>query len=250
MSTRIGVMLTNIARAMRTLRLARGWSQAALGARAGVSRELVSRLERDDVAGVTLGSVDRIATALGASLRATLSWHGAELDRLMDARHAALQAAVSKLLTELGWVVRVEVSFNHFGDRGRVDILALHPRVRVVLVIEIKSALGDLQETVGRLDVKTRLGRQLAREVGWTDVAAIVPALVILDTRPSRKVVSAYGALFARLSVRGRSAVAWVRRPQLPAPDGLLWFANGTDSHQVTVTRGKRASKRPNSRGV
>lgn len=244
------MVITNIARAVRTLRLARGGSQATLGARAGVSRELVSRLERDDVAGMTLGNVDRVATALGASLRATFSWRGAKLDRLMDARHAALQHAVSNLLTELGWVVRVEVSFNHFGDRGRVDILAFHPGVRVVLVVEIKSALGDIQETIGRLDVKTRLGRQLARNVGWTGVAAVVPALVILDARPSRKVVSAYPALFARLSVRGRTAVAWLRRPLTPEPDGLLWFANGTDSRQVSVMRGHQASGRRNSRRV
>lgn len=47
------------------------------------------------------------------------------------------------------------------------------------MIVEIKSALGDLQETLGRLDVKVRLGRQLAHDLGWTDVRVVIPALAL-----------------------------------------------------------------------
>lgn len=241
-------MYTNVQRAVRFLRLRRGWPQRVLGDRAGVSRELVSRVERGDLAGVTVGSIDRVATAIGASVHLQVRWQGEQLDRLLDAAHAAIQQAVAQFLTMLGWTVRVEVSFNHYGDRGRVDVLAFHPTLRVLLVVEIKSALGDLQETVGRLDVKVRVGPVIARDLGWDGVVAIIPALVIGDSRLARRTIVSHAALFERYRLRGRAAVAWLRRPVAPMPSGLLWFANGPDSHQATISRGRRAPKRPYSR--
>jgi hypothetical protein len=165
---------------------------------------------------------------------------GAELDRLIDAGHAQLQDAVAAALTELGWLVRVEVSFTHFGDRGRADVVAFHPVTRILLVVEVKTALGNLQETLGRLDVKVRVAGTIAAECGWTDVAAAVPVLVVTDTRAARRVVAAHASLFARYRLRGRQALAWVRRPGLPPPTGLLWFAKRPDSHGLTVTLRRR----------
>jgi hypothetical protein len=212
-----------------------------------VSRELVSRLERGQLRGVTIESLDRIAMALGASVQVQLRWRGEGLDRLMDAAHAAMQDATASLLTELGWSVRVEVSFNHYGDRGRVDILAFHVATRLLLIVELKSALSDLQETLGRLNVKVRLGRALARDLGWTDVGGVVPALVIGDPRRSRQTVAAHPALFDRFELRGRAALAWLRRPRSPHPSGVLWFAKIPNSRHMTVKRVHRVRKVPNA---
>jgi hypothetical protein len=121
-----------------------------------------------------------------------------------------------------------------------VDLLAFHPDVGVVLVIEAKGSIGDLQDALGRLDVKLRLGRSLADASGWAGVRAIVPAFVFADTRSVRRTIALHAAIFARFTLRGRSARAWVRRPSLPAPSGLLWFVNVPDSRGVSVTRGKR----------
>jgi transcriptional regulator with XRE-family HTH domain len=242
-------MHTNISRSVRFMRLRKGWPQRVLGRIAGVSREMVSRVERGDVSGMTLGSIEQVAQALGASVSLQLRWHGEQLDRLMDAAHAAIQQSVAELLTGLGWIVRVEVSFNRYGERGRVDIVAFHPALRILLIIEVKSALGDLQETLGRLDVKVRLARQIARDLDWTDVAAVIPVLVIGDSRVARRTVAAHAALFARFSLRGRLALAWLRQPT-SAPPGLLWFANRPDSHQATIQRGPRAPRRPDSQAA
>ena len=241
-------MFSNVERAVRFLRLRKGWPQRILGGRAHVSREMISRLERGDLSGMTFGSVDNVANALGATLHVQLRWQGEQLDRLMDAAHAAIQQSVVDLLTGMGWVVRVEVSFNHYGDRGRVDILAFHPRFRILLVVEVKSALGDLQDTLGRLDVKVRLGRQMARELGWNYVTTIIPALVLGDSRLARRTIVTHDALFARYDVRGRGALAWLRRPDQTTPTGLLWFSGRSDSHQATNRRGQRAPKGPNAR--
>lgn len=237
-------MWTNFPRAIRFLRTRKGWLQADLGMRAGVSRQLISRVERGEIAGMTLGSLDRLASALDASVQLQLRWHGEQLDRLMDAAHAASQQAIAALLATLDWDVRVEVSFNHFGERGRIDLLAWHAGLRILLVIEVKSALGDIQETLGRLDVKTRLGRPIATELEWMDIAAVVPVLVIGDSRLARGTVAGHHTLFARYALRGRQAVAWVRHPCEPIPSGLLWFTNRPDSRHTTTRRRRGVPER------
>jgi transcriptional regulator with XRE-family HTH domain len=237
-------MWTNLDRGVRALRLRRGWTQEELGRRAALSRDVVSRLERGQLSGLTLGTIDRVVRALEASVQFTLRWHGEQLDRLLDAAHAALQQAVALLLTGLRWQVRVEVSFNHFGERGRIDLLAYDAARRILLVVEIKSAIGDLQETLGRLDIKVRVAMQVARDLGWTDVSAVLPVLVIAHSRRARRVVADHDQLFIRFDVRGRTALAWLRRPSKSTPTGLLWFANGSDSSNLRVTRDRRAPKR------
>jgi hypothetical protein len=187
-------------------------------------------MERDELSGATFGAVERVVSPLGAYVQMQLVWQGERLDRLLDADHAALQEAVVRLLEAAGWLVRVEVSFNHFGDRGRYDVLAFYPRLRVLLVVEIKTAVGDVQETLGRLDLKVRLARQVAGELGW-EASPVVPALILLDHRTPRRHVQQHAALFRRFAVRGRTARAWLRRPR-PDDSGLLLFMKLPNSQQ------------------
>jgi transcriptional regulator with XRE-family HTH domain len=241
-------MWTNLERAVHVLRLRRGWTQEELGRRAALSRDVVSRLERGQLSGLTVGTIDRVVRALEASVQLTLRWHGEQLDRLLDEAHAALQQAVAVLLAGLGWQLRVEVSFNHYGERGRIDLLAYHAARRVLLVVEIKSAIGDLQETLGRLDIKVRIAMNVARDLGWTDVTAVLPVLVIADSRRARRIIAGHDLLFSRFDVRGRSAVAWLRKPLQSTPTGLLWFANGLNSSDLRVTRDRRARRHTKAR--
>lgn len=218
-------MRTNVPRAICHLRRDRGWTQEQLGHRAGISRAAVSRIERGLVTATTVGTLDAVIRALGAALSVQVQWHGERLDRLMDAAHAELQERVAQLLASAGWIVHVEVSFNRYGDRGRIDVFAVHPALRIALVIEIKTGIGDIQETVGRLDVKARVARTVARDLGIGELAAVVPALVLANSRPTRAVVARHAAIFERFSLRGRAARSWIRHPSGTLPRGLLWFA-------------------------
>jgi len=200
----------------------------------------VSRIERGALGGVPVGVIERLADALDASVEVTVRWQGEQLDRLIDAGHAGLEEHTAALLASNGWLVRSEVSFNHYGDRGRVDVLAFHPSARTLIVVEVKTAIGDLQEMLGRIDIKARLGMTLAQAAGWDLPQAVVPAIVIADRRAARRTVSEHQALFTRYALRGRAALAWIRHPRRPAPPGLLWFANLPNSHGASVTRGRR----------
>lgn len=197
---------------------------------------------------MSIRSLTRVVEALDASADLVVRWHGEQLDRLIDADHARIVQKIVSLLESLGWETRVEVSFNHYGDRGRVDVLATHRRSRTLLVGEAKSAIGDTQDTVGRLDVKVRLGPMLASSVGWEEPARVAPALVIADSRQARRVVGEHDGVFRRFDVRGRAALAWLRRPESAVPNGVLWFANlpnarGAGAKQrVRVPKGRRPS--------
>jgi hypothetical protein len=125
---------------------------------------------------------------------------------------------------------------NHYGDRGRIDVLGWHAATRALAVVEIKPSLGDAQETLGRLDVKARLGRMIGGELGW-DVRVVVPVLVLSEGTTQRRHVAQHAALFRRYSPRGRDALSWLRRPIDSAPPGLLVFLDSPDSHTGSARR-------------
>lgn len=88
------------------------------------------------------------------------------------------------------------MSFNQYGERGRYDLLAFHPATGIVLVVEIKTAVGDVQATLGILDVKVRLALDIARQHGWSEPRIAIPALVIADERQQHRVLHQHAALF------------------------------------------------------
>ena len=229
-----GVNAERLGRLARMLRVRQRLTQVALATRAGVSRRAVSLLETGRAAVLRLREVEAIVLALGGRLDMRLLWNGPELDRMLDEAHAALGASVKRRLERWGWLVRVEVSYSRYGERGRIDLLAFHPAARVLLVIELKSELVDVQALLGSLDVKVRLAPGIVERFGWSP-RAVVPAIVFLEHSATRKRLARIDTLFDRFDVRGKAALSWLRRPTEAAPHGLLWFA--------------RAKQRPGSRG-
>lgn len=217
-------------------------TQVELAQRAGVSRGVIQRIEHGNWTSIQVGRLDRVASALGARLQILLTWNGEQLDRLVDAGHAELQNAFAQLLIAAGWLVAVEVSFNHYGERGRYDILAYHPASGILLVIEVKTGIGDVQATLGTLDVKVRLARDVATTQGWSQVSAVVPVLVLADERQQHRLVAAHAALFSRFGLRGRSGRAWLKAPTL-GPTGLLTYLRLTNARMVSVRKASRGQR-------
>jgi transcriptional regulator with XRE-family HTH domain len=225
------VNVERLGRLARMLRVRQRLTQVALASRAGVGRRALSLLENGRAHALRLREVEAIIAALGGRVDVRLLWNGPELDRMLDEAHAALGASVKRRLERWGWLVRVEVSYSHFGERGRIDLLAFHPAARVVLVIELKSGLVDVQSLLGSLDVKARLGARIAERFGWSP-RAVVPAVVFLEDRTTRNRLTRVDPLFARFDLRGRHAISWLRRPADAAPSGLLWFTDAGGSRR------------------
>ena len=103
-------------RALRALRLGRGWRQEDLAAAAGVSQSVASRAERGHLATMPVETVRALSAALDAGCSLTPWWCSGQLDRLLDEDHAALAARAAEYLQRHGWAVNVEVSFAVYGD--------------------------------------------------------------------------------------------------------------------------------------
>lgn len=183
-------------------------------------------------------AVRRIGAALDLRLDWDAGYRGTELQRMRDADHARLSEWLVRRLEALGWTTAVERSFNHYGERGRIDILAYHPSTRTLLVIEVKTIIVEVQHLIGGLDVKQRVASGVARSLGWRP-AAIVPMLVLRESTTNRRRLAAHERLLARLALRGKQAVSWLRRPS-GSPDGTLLFVKLPDRSGADVRRAGR----------
>lgn len=197
-----------LGRSLRALRRRRGLTQAQLGAAAGFSREVVSRLERGDAGSIRIDMLVGAAAVLGARVDVHLRWQGDRLDRLLDAAHAALVGRAVEVLASAGWEARVEVTFSRYGERGSIDVLARH---------EPTATVPDLQGMLASLDRKARLAAWVVDQLDWGDVATVGRVLVLSDRRTSyRRLAEHRSILTAALPDRGWSVRRWIRSPGAP----------------------------------
>jgi transcriptional regulator with XRE-family HTH domain len=232
-----------VGRTIRVLRQRRGWRQADLGARCRLSRSAVSDIERGRVDRYTIASVRRLLRAIDADGELAVRWGApGDLDRLLDRDHALLVRAWAELHQRHGWEIWPEASYSVFGERGRIDLLALHRPTGVLEVAEMKTGVWDVQDTLGRLDAKVRLARGVARERGWV-ASHVVGALVVADGRTARRRIAEHAVLFGTYDLRGRAARAFVRRPRSSA-HGLLAFISLPDSKHGRLRRAGQRSVR------
>jgi hypothetical protein len=195
-----------------------------------------------------LATIRDCLSVVEVRLQLTPMWRGSQLDRLLDEGHASLAAAWKERLESWGWLVRAEVSYSRYGERGRIDLLGWLPRARALVVIEVKTEIVDIQELLGGIDTKARVAPHVARSVGWEQPEMVVPALIASDTSANRSRVRRVGTLFSGFGMRGRVASSWLRRPGRAAPSGLLIFsdlrpANGGRAKSVGAHRIRRPAR-------
>lgn len=96
-------------RMVRALRQRLGWRQVDLATRTGVSRSVLSRIERGELGRIAWADLVMVAQAVGARLEFDLRWQGEGIDRLIDEHHASTVDVVVGLLERCGWQTDVEV---------------------------------------------------------------------------------------------------------------------------------------------
>jgi transcriptional regulator with XRE-family HTH domain len=204
-----------IGRALRVLRQRRGLRQSEVAAAAGVPQPTISAIECGRLAGLPIATIRRVFAAVDAGFEGAVMWRGAGLDRLLDARHAALVGASVHRLAELGWETHVEASYSVYGERGSIDVLGGLMLVRAVLVEEVKSELANVEETIRKLDEKVRLVRkEIALDrFGW-EPAFVGRLLVLPDSTTARqRVASLEPVLRVAFPDRGSAVRHWLREP-------------------------------------
>ena len=173
--------------ALRQIRLERGLTQDEVGHGSGTSRFIVGRIEAGQLGGIGFGKVRAVASALDVQVDLGLRWHGGDLGRLLNARHAAFHEAMAARLSEAaGWVSEPEVSFSIQGERGVIDILAWHATSRSLLVIELKTEIVDINDLMTTVDRRRRLAPRMAGERGWHPTSVSV-WVAVADSRTNRR---------------------------------------------------------------
>lgn len=236
---------------MRVIRIRLGWRQLDLATAANVSRSFVSDVERGLIGHGDLLRLERLCVAVGADLDVRVRWRGEGVDRLLDESHADLVERTVELLHALDWATAVEVTFNEYGDRGSVDVLAWHSASRSLLVVEVKSVMADAQATLMPLDRKVRLGAKLAGSRGW-EPASVSRLLVVWDGTTNRTRVERLGSTFrSAFPLRGRAIASWLRRPGgivsglLFLPDSARGGIRRRATGRLRVNRPRKSPRRP-----
>ena len=234
-------------RLIATVRVHLALRQADVGELAGVSQKVVSLLERGRFEDVSVRNQRGVCTALGIDSELELRWRAGLGDRLIDRVHASVVERVTAVLVGDGWEVLPEFTFNVFGERGSVDILAWHPVHRALLIVEVKSRIQDVQAMLLSMSRKVRLvPGVVARERGW-DRRALGIIVAMPDSHANRSVVAAHPTTFdASFPARTLACRAWIRAP---AGDlsGLLFLPRMPSPTLIAGTPGRvrRAHARP-----
>ena len=240
-----------VGRILRALRHRLALTQRQLGARAGVSQQAVSLIERGHSSKLSGDTLRRVFAAVDARWEPTVSWRGGALDRLLDEAHARLVAQVVERLRGSGWDVIVEATYSEYGERGSIDVLGSRRDGLAALVVEVKSDLTVIEATVRKADQKERIVRESlgSKRLGFRPV--IVGKLLVLPATDTarRRVRASAAVLDVAFPARGSAVRAWLRQPTTLL-SGLLFVAN-TNGRSATGKRGgsnRVRTPRPRSR--
>src|SRR5262245_29589110 len=227
-----------VGRLLRTVRQRSNLRQVDLAAMCGVHQGVISDLELGRLEQVGLATARRVGDRLDVRLTVTAHWQGGEADRLLDRAHASIVEHVVGFLRAANWQVIPEFTFNVFGDRGSVDILAWHPVERILLIVEVKSTLTDLQAMLASMSTKVRVVPGAVRDSqGWQPQRVAV-VLVAPGTHGNRAVVNRHAATFdVSLPARSHAVRSWIRQPKGSLAG--IWFVSRR-SLPAVATAGSR----------
>jgi hypothetical protein len=154
-----------------------------------------------------------------------------------------MHESVAEVFSPLaGWLFASEVSFSVYGERGVIDILAFHVPTRSLLVIELKTAIVDVNELLGGMDRKRRLAAAIAAQRGW-DAASINCWLIVDRGRTNQRRLHAHRHLLRQnFPDGGRRAIAWLQHPEGTLAAVSTWpYARRDDMPPASRQRVRRA---------
>jgi transcriptional regulator with XRE-family HTH domain len=219
--------------ALRDARRSTGRTQAQVAIRAGVSQQLISRLELGRGQDASLETWACVAAAVGEQLVGFLEWApGATPPR--DIEHLRRQSALIAAASAGGWTAHPELAIDPGAIRSRsIDVALIRRAAREAIVVEVWDWFDDVGASLRGLDAKIEVLTSRLRDepsngaerVGGRDAWRVRGLFVVRDTRRNRAIVAELRPLFAA-RFTGRS-VEWLRTLETAAamPDGhgLLW---------------------------
>ena len=203
-----------VGRVFRAVRLRLGKRQQDVADEAGVSRQVVSRVDCGHLEEVSTAALRAIARVLDIHLDLTARWRGGDLDRMLNRRHAALhEAALGILAGYPGWQFVPEVSFNVWGERGVIDLVGWNEEHRALALGELKSEFVDPGELVGTMDRRRRLAAAIVKSRGWEPLV-VGTWVIAADTRTNRRHLATSRQLLRNaFPADGHAMARWLTKP-------------------------------------
>ena len=225
---------TYLGRALRDARRTSRKTQAEVSSVAGVSRSLISEMERGHGASISLTVWTRVARATGSDLRAYLE-QATATDQPRDAVHLRAQELIVRTAARGGWRAQPERAIDLDPGRSRFGDVLL-TRATDLALVEVIDWLDDVGDAFRSWDrrLATVESRAIALAPPGTDATTLRASgvWVLRATRTNRRLVADHRALFeARFPGSG---AAWLRalsdptHPMPPTP-ALLWITVAGD---------------------
>ena len=152
-----------------------------------------------------------------------------------------------------------EVSFSIYGERGIIDLLAWHEASGTLVVIELKTAIVDVDELIGTFDRKQRLATRIAAGRGW-NARSVSAWLIVGESRTNRRRVAEHRNLLGSgLPRDGRSLAPLFLHPQRESASGVAFWSNVTGAkvgrevaavQRVVKRRTAPATREPRSKSA
>lgn len=208
---------------VRAARRRRGWTQAELGRRAGLSQVTISKVERGEGGTLSLVAWQRVADALELPLDLKLGRDAYEDTR--DAGHLAMQEFLLRLGRRSGYPRTFELRTKPSNPSAWVDVGLVDHGRRRLLLLECVNAMEDIGASARSSDRKQSEAEALAIAIGNGRPYAVHVCWVVRDTRRNRQLVQRYPELFAsRFPGSSRDWVAALTHSADPPSDrGLVW---------------------------
>lgn len=236
--------------AFRALRIQRNWTQQELADRVGVSAGLVSLIERGHLDSVSTRVLRRIAAALDCRIEVRVFSRGGDLDRLLNAGHAALREEIMRFIGDLPpWLQQPEVSFAVYSERGVIDILCFHPPSGSLLVIELKTELVSFEDLLATMDIRMRHAKSIARDRGW-DAKSVSGWIVVAESQANRRRARRQAAtLAAAYPADGVAMRKWLKRPS-GTIRALSFWSNSTGGSATQPLYARRRVRKAKVRQI
>lgn len=203
--------------AVANLRGTIGWTQAELGARAGMSQSQVCRVERGILSDLTFETAERLLAAMGARLVISVDApYLSDRQRQREPAHARCSAHVAKMLRRAGWDVATEVEVGGDRSRGWIDVLAYNPVTGWLLVIEIKTEIHDLGAIERSLNWYEREAMSVARRMGWKPTRSIGCLLLLASSANDERASTNREPMNMGFPVRSRELATLVDGEAIP----------------------------------
>ena len=106
------------------------------------------------------------------------------------------------------------MSYSRYGERRSIDLLAYHAPTATVLVVEIKTALGSVEETVRKLDAKQRLAPAIVFDRAGVAPRQVGRVLLLQGSATAYRQVERFSSILdLAFPARAREARRWLARP-------------------------------------